>query len=130
MWDSPSGCPSSEARSSTLRLRLRGRLRFLHRLIPIAWRRLPILRPHRIPLEPFRAPARDANARRHPNDGQRARLRGDDRETDAPPGNVAAAEEVVARVALVMPEPHAQADDAPEVGDPILFGPTMIPNGV
>jgi len=43
--------------------------------------------------------------RRHADDGQRARLRSDDGNAGAPPRHVAAAEEVVAGVVLVLAEP-------------------------
>jgi hypothetical protein len=55
--------------------------------------------------------------RRHADDRERARLGGDDRDADAPPRDVAAAKEVVARGALILPEPHAEPDDAAEVDD-------------
>ena len=51
------------------------------------------------------------------DDGECARLGGDDGDADAPPRDVAAAEEVVAGVALVFAEPDAEANDTGEVGD-------------
>src|SRR5439155_1054001 len=52
---------------------------------------------------------------RDADDGEGARLRGDDGEADAPPGRVFAAKEVVAGVALVFAEPHAKSDDAAQI---------------
>ncbi len=53
----------------------------------------------------------------HADDGQRAGFRGDDGQADAPPRDVLAAEEIVARVVLVAPEPGSQGDNAAEVKD-------------
>ena len=55
--------------------------------------------------------------RRHADDGQCARLGGDDRHADAPPGNVPAAKEVVAGRVLVAAEPQAEGDDPGEIAD-------------
>ena len=46
---------------------------------------------------------------RHADDGQGAGLGGDDGQADAPPGDVLAAEEVIAGVVLVFAEPQAEA---------------------
>ena len=53
----------------------------------------------------------------HADDGERARLGGDDGEANAPPRNVFAAEEIVAGVALVFAEPDAEPDDAQQIGE-------------
>src|SRR4051812_40285202 len=55
--------------------------------------------------------------RGHANDRERAGLGGDDRHADAPPGYIAAAEKIVARIALIFSEPHPQADDPAKVHD-------------
>jgi len=49
------------------------------------------------------------------DDGERARLGGDDGQPDAPPRNVFAAEEVVASVVLVFAEPNSQANNAEQI---------------
>ena len=43
--------------------------------------------------------------RRHPDNRQRARFRCDDREPDAPPGDIFAAQEIIAGGVLILPEP-------------------------
>ena len=58
----------------------------------------------------------------HADDGQGAGFGGDDGQADAPPGDVLAAEEVVARVVLVFAEPQPERDDAEHIeqdDDPI-----------
>src|SRR5436309_271630 len=54
---------------------------------------------------------------RNADDRQRARFRRDNREADAPPGCIAAAEEIVTRVTLIFAEPHPERDDAAEVDE-------------
>ena len=51
------------------------------------------------------------------DDGECAGFGCDDGDADAPPRDVAAAEEVVAGVALVFPKPDAEANDTGEVGE-------------
>src|SRR5664279_4864976 len=48
---------------------------------------------------------------RHPDDGQGAGFGGDDGQADAPPGDVLAAEKVVAGIVLVFAKPHPEADN-------------------
>ena len=54
---------------------------------------------------------------RHADDGERAGLSRDDGEADAPPWDVFAAEEIIARGALVFAKPDAERDDAQQVED-------------
>src|SRR5438445_11077466 len=49
------------------------------------------------------------------DDGQRAGFRCNDGETDAPPGNIFAAEEIIASAVLVFAEPNAEGDDSQEI---------------
>src|SRR5262249_50231533 len=53
----------------------------------------------------------------HADDCQGARFGCHDGQSDAPPGNVFAAEEVIARVALILAEPDSEGDDAKEIGE-------------
>ena len=55
--------------------------------------------------------------RGHADDGQRAGFGGDDGQADAPPGDVLAAEEVVAGVVLVFAEPQPERDNAEQIDE-------------
>src|ERR1041385_4053356 len=54
---------------------------------------------------------------RNTDDGQCARLRGDDREHDRPPGNVTVGEKIIFEGALFLAELQSERGDAREIKD-------------